>query len=176
MRLKQYYKMWSKLYEWDEETIIWNIDESVNLTTKVMKKSDRKWHFWVKNDLYIVNVMEKVPSHYELSFFHKDVYGNEISSITNKNTPFSVMDGVAVAMKNLIEIKNPKIIEFNVFGEDKKVRMFRKIMDMVIKKHSDIFGNYKISSKETKIVLPYNDTPEELLKNLKGTKFIMERN
>jgi len=171
MRLQQYYKMWSQLYESNIEK---NIDEVLDLNTKVKRISHMEWYFWVKNDLYVVKIGKRGKSHYELSFIHKDIESKEeTSNLTNKHTPFSVMDGVAVVMKELIEERRPQTIEFSVFGEDKKIKMFKKIMNLILKKYKDIFGDYKVKEGIAKLPLDYG-LPKELLQ-VTGIKFLMKR-
>jgi hypothetical protein len=171
MRLNQYYKWWNTIYEYDVED---RIDEVVDLSTKVERIYD-EWYFWVGIDLYVVRIDNKGKDHYELSFIHKDIETKyETSNLTNKHTPFSVMDGIAVCLVNLIKEKQPRTIEFSVFGDNKKLNMFKRIMNLVMRKFNDIFGSYKVKESSTSLSDGLYELPDEL-KNLKGTKFELTR-
>ena len=172
MRLQQYYDYWSMVYELDVKK---NINEVIDLTTKVKKISDKKWHFWVGTDSYTVKVLSVGDGNYRISFVYTDYVDNDISSITDKHTPFSVMDGVAVVMKEIIQENNPKSIEYVVVNTKKKVDMFKKVTQYILKKHSDIFGQYKLRMKTVDIrhMLP-PDIPIEITK-LDGMEFKLEK-
>jgi hypothetical protein len=171
MRLNQYYKWWNTIYESNVED---RIDEVIDLSTKVDRISDNEWCFWIGTDLYIVRIGKRGKDHYELSFVHKDIESKEeTSNVVDKLTPFSVMDGVVVVMKKVIEEKQPRIIEFSVFGDKKKYDMFKKIMSHIMKKFKDIFGIYKV--KESTANFPVYGTLPDELKNLKGIKFELTR-
>jgi len=171
MRLKLYYQFWSSLYESNVEK---RIDEIIDLTTTVKKRSNKEWYFWVGTDLYVVRIGKRGKSHYELSFVHKDIESKEeTSNLTDKHTPFSVMDGIILVTKEFIENKDPHIMEFNVFGDSKKLNMFKRVMHLVRKKFPDTFGGYNIRERTAKLSIPY-DIPDEL-KNMNGIKITMEK-
>lgn len=152
-----------------------SINEVINLTTKVKRKSDSEWYFWVDIDLYVVKIGKRDSNHYELSFIHKDIETKEeTSNLTHKHTPFHVIDGIIVVMKEFIEENKPKSIEFSIYGDKKKAVMFKSIMEYVSKKHKDIFGAYKVKESETSLPMEY-DFPEKLRNTLKGVKFTMEK-
>ena len=174
MRLKQYYKMWSTLYELEDIEL--SLNETINLKT-IVKKKGNEYYFWVDKDLYIVRVMKKDnsdSSHYELSFVYKDIENQEeTSSLTKKNQPFRVMDGVVTTMKMFIKEKKPKVIEFNVYGNEKKTKMFERIINLVVRKYKSIFGMYSIKRSKTKLNLPY-DMPDDI-DDIIGIKILMKR-
>lgn len=162
MRLQKYVEYWQQIYSMNIEE---SVNEVIDRTTKVDRVSYNKWSFWVGTDLYVVKVIKKGGSHYEVSFVHKDIETKEeTSNIVSKRTPFKVMDGVVVVMVEVVEERNPDIIECNVYGDAKKANMFKRIMKLVIKKYPDIFGTYKI--KEGPADLPsYGSMPDELKRN-----------
>ena len=167
MRLQQYYKMWSTLYE--SKDIEHNLDEFIDLKTKIYSKSINKWSFWVDKDQYIVSAIEKPGKNFHVSFTYHDYFDdNETSTITDKQTPLRVLDGVAVAIKELIEDENPNIIEFAVYNIEKKIKVFRRVIKYALKKHSSIFGDYKL--KERKVYL--KDVPVEIGK-IEGIEFTL---
>lgn len=170
MRLQQYFKMWNSINEDESDN---DINEFVDLNTKLKVNSEYEQYFWVQQDLYLIRILKKSNSHYELSLIHKDIEGIETSNLTNKNKPYKVTDGVMVAIKELIETKNPDIIEFNMFGETKKLKAFSKVMNYVLKKYPNTFGKYKFEEKETKLNMPYDlpDGVEEVL----GMKYLMKK-
>jgi hypothetical protein len=155
MRLQQYYKYWSRLYDCDVNECV---NETINLSTEVKKKADGLWEFWIHKDLYVVKALQYKQNCYTVSFSYKDYFDDDVSSITNKLTPFSVLDGVAVVIKNLIEEKNPKIIRFTVYNIQKKVDVFRRVTKSIINKHSNIFGSYKLTER----VVELDDVPADI--------------
>jgi hypothetical protein len=167
MRLQEYYKFWSAVDN-DFES---RVDEVIDMSTKVFKKSDSEWYFWVSKDLYIVRIHRKSNDVYHLSFSYNDPTGSELSSITNKHTPFNVMDGVAVVIKNVIDSLNPKIIEYHVFAEKRKIDMFKRVTKYIIDKFEN-FSKYRLSTRN--IELPY-ELPDDVVGRLKGTEFTLTR-
>jgi len=169
VRLQEYYKFWSTV---DENNYINGINEAIDLTTVVKWKGKNEWYFWVGKDYYTVNVFHKGNKVYHLSFTYNDPTGSILANITNKHTPFSVMDGVAVVMKELIETIRPKAIEYYIFAEKRKIDMFRKISKYILKKHTDVFKGYAYA--ERKKSLPY-ELPDDIDIEINGIEIRLER-
>jgi hypothetical protein len=163
--------MWSLLYEFND--IDSKINETIDLNTKIRKKSNNEYYFWVDADLYIVRIMNISKDRYELSFVYKDDKDQETSSLTNKNQPFRVIDGVVSVLKEVIYTNDPKIIEFNIFGSNKKLDVFRRIMKVVSRKYPEIFNPYKIREERTTLYNGY-DMPDGI-PQIEGIKFIINR-
>lgn len=159
MRLKQWYQYWSTLY-------VSNIEKGVNgvvdLTTKVKRIGKNEWRFWIEQDAYKVKTTLVGNNSYHLSFAYVDYFDNEISSITDKHTPFSVMDGVAVVMKRLIEVEKPNRIEYVVINSKKKVDVFKRVSRYIMTKHKDIFGSYEVKTEKVNMRREMPDMPEEM--------------
>ncbi len=165
-RLQQYYELWSNV----NESKLYKLDEVLDLNAKIKKVNNREWYFWVDNDLYIVKIYQKGKSYYHLSFIYNDPMGNSISSITDKHTPFNVMNGVATVMKSVIDDLKLKIIEYWVFAERKKIDMFLKVTKYILNKHKDVFGCYTLNYNN--INMPY-ELPDGSDK-LKGMEIRLE--
>ncbi len=165
MRLQQYYEFWFMV----NESTYYKIDEVLDLDAKIKKINNREWYFWIGEDLYIVKIHQKGKGYYHLSFIYNDPNGSVIASITNKHTPFNVMNSVATVMRSFIDELQPDIIEYYVFAEKKKIDMFQRVTEYILKKHKNVFGNYRL--KRSVINMPY-DLPDG--SKLKGTEFRLE--
>jgi hypothetical protein len=162
MRLKEYIKYWSTIERMDEDELIYQIEEVLDLKTKVKRDNSGEWYFWVDDDLYTVRVGKMAEGHYMISFVYNEPSG-EVSSITDKGTPFRVLDGVAVVIKEFIEESDPIIIEFTTYAK-KKASIFKKIIKMALKKHRNIFGSFDVT--EEKVSLRYG-------RHYEGVKFLL---
>ena len=169
MKLKKWYKLWSNLYEIENE-LLFKIDEIINLNTKVFKKSYNEWYFFVNKEIYEVK-LQKSNNKYGITFVQTGISGEQTSDITDKNVPFKVMDGIAVILKKVIEEENPLEIEFSVYNNIKKANIFKKVIKNIIKKHN-IFSNYKLIINKANN-LPY-ELPDDMI--VKGVKFNLRRN
>ena len=130
MRLKDYIHVKEKCYynisDKNRKKIL---DETIDFTTNLKKIKDGisqiEYIYKVNNDIYKVYIGRLSIDVYDVSYGSVTGDNDEITTrLTHKNVPFKVLDGVATAIKKLIEDENPRQIIFSIISSKKKVDVF----------------------------------------------------